>query len=107
MILDTLRGRKPFGKIAFAWAIFLWCAGMVLPNLDSHTRAHPFVKAIVAVVYSMFLIGIPIALATHFNRAWRRVATVPNRTTCVIWMSLESMAAVCLGFWPTRPSPSP
>jgi Mg2+/citrate symporter len=81
------------GKIASASVIFLWCAGMVLPNLDSHTRAHPVVKAIIAIVYSMFLIGTPIALATYFNRAWRRVATVPNRTSYVIWMSVESIAA--------------
>ena len=42
MILDTLRGRKPFGKIAFAWAIFLWCAGMVLAEPRfAHSRS-PF-----------------------------------------------------------------
>jgi hypothetical protein len=55
----------------------------VLPNLDSHTRADPVVKAIIAVVYTLFLIGTPIALVTYFNRAWRRVATVPNRTSYV------------------------
>jgi hypothetical protein len=88
--------RITLGKIAFAWALFLWCAGMVLPNLDSHTRAQPVVKAIVAVVYTMFLIGTPIALATYFNRAWRRVAAVPNRTAYLIWMSLESIAGAGL-----------
>lgn len=88
--------RVTLGKIAFAWAIFLWCAAMVLPNLDSHARAHPLVKAIIAVLHALFLIGIPIALATYFNRAWRRVATVPNRTAYVIWMNLESIAGVGL-----------
>jgi hypothetical protein len=76
--------RITLGKIAFGWAIFLWCAGMVLPNLDSHARAHPVVKAIIAVVYGMFLIGTPIALATYVNRAWRRVSIVPNRTAYLI-----------------------
>ena len=88
--------RVTLGKIAFGWAIFLWCAGMVLPNLDSHTRAHPVVKAIIAVVYTVFLIGTPIALATYFNRAWRRVETVPNRIAYIIWMSLESIAGAGL-----------
>lgn len=88
--------RITLGKIALGWGIFLWCAVIVLPNLDSHTRALPVVKAIVAVVYTLFLIGTPIALATYFNRAWRRASTVPNRTAYVIWMSLESVAGAGL-----------
>ena len=88
--------RVTLGKIAAGWAIFLLCAGMMLPNLDSHTRANPVVKTIVAVVYTLFLIGTPIALATYFNRAWRRVRAVPNRTEYVIWMSLESIAGIGL-----------
>jgi hypothetical protein len=69
---------------------------MVLPNLDSHTRVNPVVKAIIAVVYTLFLAGTPIALATYFNRAWRRASTVPNRTAYIIWMSLESVAGAGL-----------
>jgi hypothetical protein len=88
--------RVTLGKIAFGWAVFLWCAAMVLPNLDSHTRAHPVVKAIIAVVYTLFLIGTPIALITYLNRAWRRATTVPNRTVYLIWMSLESIAGAGL-----------
>lgn len=89
-----LLSRLTLGRIAFAWAIFLWSAALVLPLLDSHTRAHPLVKAVVAVVYASFFIGTPIALATYFNHAWRRVSAVPNRTTYVIWLSLESIAAM-------------
>lgn len=88
--------RVTLGKIALGWGIFLWCAAMILPNLDSHTRAHPVVKSIIAVVYALFLIGTPIALATYFNRAWRRAATVPNKTAYLIWMSLESIAGAGL-----------
>jgi hypothetical protein len=36
----------------------------------------------------------PIALINYLNRAWRRVGTVPNTTVYVIWLSLESIAAV-------------
>ncbi len=88
--------RVTLGKVAVGWAIFLWCAAMVLPNLDSHARANPVIKAVVAVVYALFLIGTPVALVAYFNRAWRRVATVPNRTAYVIWLSLESIAGVGL-----------
>ena len=52
-----MTSRITLGKIPFAWAVLLWWAGMVLPNLDSHTRAHPVAKAIIAVVYSMLVIG--------------------------------------------------
>jgi hypothetical protein len=88
--------RVTLGKIAFAWAIFLWCAAMVLPNLESHTRVHPVVKAIITVVYTLFFIGTPIALITYFHRAWRRATTVPNRTAYIIWMSLETVAGAGL-----------
>ena len=87
--------RVTLGKIAFGWAIFLWSAAMVLLNLGSHTRAHPFVKAIIAVVYTLFLIGTPIALTSYFNRAWRLVANgskqdrirdlVESRKYCGCW----------------------
>jgi hypothetical protein len=80
--------RVTLGKIVLAWAIFLWCAAMVLPNLDSHTRVHPVVKAIITVVYVLYLIGTPIALVIYFKRAWGRVPTVPNKSAYVIWMSL-------------------
>jgi len=84
--------RLTVGKMVFAWATFLWCAALVLPNLDSHARVHPVVKTILVVVYTLYLIGTPLALSTYFNRAWRRVATVPNRTSYMIWLSLESLA---------------
>jgi hypothetical protein len=69
---------------------------MVLPNLDPQTRGHPIVTAIIAVIYTQFLIGTPVALATYFNRAWRGVGTVPNRTAYVVWITLESIAGVAL-----------
>ena len=49
-----------------------------------------------ATIYALFLAGTPVALATYFCRAWRRVSTVPNRTAYVIWMSLESVAGAGL-----------
>lgn len=85
--------RLTLGRVALAWIVFLWGAALVLPNLDSHAQAHPAVKAIVAVGYVLLLIGTPISLIAYFNRAWRRVGTVPNTTVYVLWLSLESIAA--------------
>jgi hypothetical protein len=89
-----LLSRLTIGKVVLAWAVFLWAAGLVLPQLGPHAQAHPAVKAIVAIQFALLLVGTPIALITYFNRAWRKVAAVPNRATYVIWMSLESIAAM-------------
>lgn len=88
--------RLTLGKVALAWIAFLWGAALVLPNLDSHAQAHPAVKVILAVGYALLLVGTPIALIAYFNRAWRRVDTVPNTITYVVWLSLESVGAAGL-----------
>jgi len=92
MLLSRL---KP-GRVVLAWMGFLWCAALVLPNLDSHTKANPAVKALVAAGYVTLLIATPIALINYFNRAWRRVGMVSNKTVYVFWLSLESIAATGL-----------
>jgi hypothetical protein len=89
-----LLSRLTLGRVVVAWLVFLWCAGLVLPSLDSHAQVNPAVKAIVAAGFATLLVGTPIALATYFNRAWRRVGTAPNRTAYVVWLSLESMAGI-------------
>jgi len=92
--------RITISRIALAWVVLLFCAALILPNLDSHTRSLPVVKAIVAIPYTIFFIVTPIALVTYFNRAWRRVSSVPNRTEYVVCLSLESIAgAGVLGFF--------
>lgn len=91
--------RITLSRIALGWAVFLLCAAFILPNLDSHTRSLPVLKAIAAIPYTMFFMITPIALVTYFSRAWRRVSSVPNRTEYVLWLSLESIAgAGVLGF---------
>ena len=89
-----LLSRLTLGRVVVAWLVFLWCAGLVLPSLDSHAQVHPAVKPIVAGGFATLLVGTPIALATYFSRAWRRVGTVPNRTAYVVWLSLESIAGI-------------
>ena len=88
--------RLTLGRVALAWFAFLWIAALILPNLDSHAQAHPAAKAIAAAGYATLLVTTPIALIRYFNRAWRRVSTVENKIVYVIWLSLESTAAVCV-----------
>src|SRR4029077_17877379 len=87
--MKMLLSRLTLGRVVVAWLVFLWCAGLVLPNLDSHAQVHPAGKAIVAAGFATLLVGTPIALAIYFNRAWRRVGTVANRTAFVVWIDLE------------------
>ncbi len=91
-----LLSQRTLGRVALAWLAFLWGAGLVLPNLDSHAQTHPAVKAILAAGYATLLIATPISLSAYFNRAWRRVGTVSNTTVYVIWIGLESVAALGL-----------
>jgi hypothetical protein len=88
--------RLTLGKIALAWAVLLWTAALVLPQLGPQAQAHPIVKSVVAVLFSLLLIGTPVALIRYFNRAWRRVDAVPNRVAYVTWLSLETIAGAGL-----------
>ena len=88
--------RLTLGKVTLAWAVLLWTAALVLPQLGPQAQAHPVVKVVVAVLFVLLLIGTPIALIRYFNGAWRRVDTVPNRVAYVTWLSLETIAATCL-----------
>jgi hypothetical protein len=91
-----LLSRLTLGRVVLAWIVFLWGAALILPNLDSRAQTHPAMKAIVAAGYVTLLVGTPISLIAYFNRAWRRVGTVSKTTAYVIWLSLESVAAVGL-----------
>lgn len=86
--------RLTLGKVTVAGFVFLWAAALILPNLDSHARVHPAVKVIVTVYLALLLGATPIALVDYFNRQWRRVRSVPNRSAYVLWLSLESIAAM-------------
>lgn len=88
--------RLTFGKVALAWAVLLWSAALVLPNLDSRTRAHPAAQIAVAVFYLLLIIGTPVAFFNYFNKAWRRVDDVPNRGVYTLWLTLESVGALAL-----------
>ena len=76
------------------WAVFLWAAALVLPQLGPHVQVRPTVKVFVATQYALLLIATPVAFVAYLNQAWRRVGAVPNRAAYVIWLSFESIAAM-------------
>jgi hypothetical protein len=89
-----MRPRLNIRNIALAWALLLFGAALILPNLDLHTRSYPLVKVLLAAYWLLLLIGTPVAFFSYFNRAWRNADAVPNRGSYVTWLSLESIAAI-------------
>lgn len=81
-------------NVAIAWAVFSFAAAFFIPDLDSHTRWHPAVTITIAIGVTLFFIATPIALFRYFNRAWKRVNRVPNRTVYTVWLGLETIAGI-------------
>ena len=83
-------------NVVLAWAVLLFGAALFLPNLDLHTRSYPVVKVLLAVYWLLLLIGTPLAFFSYFNRAWRQTDAVPNRGSYMVWLGLESIAALAV-----------
>ncbi len=70
----------------------------MLPPLDSHAPVNLSVKAAFAVASSLLCIGTLIALMTYFTKVWRKAKTAPNRTAYVVWIGIETIAALSVVF---------
>ena len=81
-------------RVMMAWAVFLVAAALILPNLDSHARSYPVVEVIIVVYWVSAVIATPVSFVAYFKNAWRRVKIVDNRRVYVLWLSLETIAAV-------------
>jgi quinol-cytochrome oxidoreductase complex cytochrome b subunit len=90
--------RLTLGGIAVGWFVFLLGAAFLLPPLDSHASVQPTVKAAFAVIGALFVIGTLVALMSYFMQAWQRLSTVPNRTAYMVWIGLETVAALFVLF---------
>ena len=94
-----LAHRLTLGKVVVGWAVFFIGAALVLPPLDSHAPISPALKLFILVVSALLVVGTPVATFRYFNEQWRRASAVPNRTPYVLWLSLETTAAVvCFGW---------
>jgi hypothetical protein len=52
------------------------------------------VKVIVVVYWVSAVIATPLSFVAYFTNAWRRVKVVDNRRVYLLWLSLETIAAV-------------
>jgi hypothetical protein len=80
--------------IWLGWMILLMAAAWLLPPLDSRVKPHPAAVVLVVVGCAVGLILTCISLYRYFNDSWRRWRSVPNNTEYVVWLSLETLAAI-------------
>ncbi len=79
------------------WMVVLLAAAWLLPPLDSpRIEPHPVAAAVVVAACALFLIITCISLYRYFRAAWSKWRTVPNRTEYVVWISLETLAAIAV-----------
>jgi len=87
--------RKRAGHIIWlGWMILLIGAAWFLPPLDSRIKPHPAASVLVLAGCTVFLILTCISLYRYFCDSWLKSRDVPNRIEYVIWLSLETLAAI-------------
>ena len=80
--------------------ILLIAAAWLLPPLDSRVKPHPAAVVLVVVGCAVGLILGCISLYRYFNHSWRSWRSVPNKTEYVVWLSLETLTAIGVGWRP-------
>ena len=86
--------RKTGHLIWVGWMVLLIGAAWLLPPLDSRIRPHPASAALIVVCCAGMIAWTCVSLYRYFSRAWRNRRRVPNRTEYVVWLGLETLAAV-------------
>lgn len=87
--------RKRIGHIVWlGWMVLLITAAWLLPPLDSRRPADPLAAILVITGCAVGLILTCISGYRYFSESWRKCRVVRNRTEYVIWLSLESLAAI-------------
>ena len=54
----------------------------------------PLAKLLLEVVVVLLLVTTPFVVYQYFDSAWWKAASAPNKTAYVIWVGLETVAAV-------------
>jgi hypothetical protein len=82
--------------LALGWLIFLIGAAWLLPPLDSHIRPKAATRGFILACCSLLLFATCVGILRYFADAWKRARTASNRTAYIVWLSLETLAAVAL-----------
>lgn len=81
-------------SIAISWAVFLVIAALALPPLDSHGTPNATLAHVFAVCAGCLLLATSYGVLMYLITAWRKSATVPNRSSYVVWLGFETSLAV-------------
>jgi hypothetical protein len=80
--------------IWLGWMILLIVAAWLLPPLDSRIQPHPVAVILVVAGCAVGLILTCISGYRYFSDSWRQWRRVPNRVEYLVWLSLETVAAL-------------
>jgi len=87
--------KKRAGHIIWlGWMILLIGAAWLLPPLDSRVKPQPWAVVLVVAGCAVGLVLGTISLYRYFHDSWRQWRDVPNKTEYIVWLSLETLAAV-------------
>ena len=81
-------------SVAVSWAVFLVIGALVLPPLDSAGTPNAALAHVFAVCGALSLFVTIYAVIVYLTTAWRKIATVPNRSSYVVWIGFETGLAV-------------
>lgn len=84
-------------SVVVLWAVFLIIGGLALPPLDSSGTPDAAIAHVFAVCAACLLLLTAYAVVVYLMTAWRKIATVPDRSSYVVWVGFETglaMAAV-------------
>src|ERR1017187_7983072 len=80
--------------VALGWAALSVAAALILPPIDSRVPPNRALEVAFLVCAAILLAASLFAAVKYFLAAWLKVRTVPNKTSYVIWIGLETSAAV-------------
>jgi hypothetical protein len=87
--------RMEWGPVLFCgWLVILVSAAMILPPTDSKILSA--IALPILVLMLIWLLLSVVALSFYFYRGWRRVAVIPNKTSYIAWMSIETGFALAV-----------
>jgi hypothetical protein len=87
-------GRLTLGNVLIAWFVFLLGSAFLLPPIGSRAPVHPILRLVLFLSAALLLVATPVTAVKYFKEAWRKVGSVPNRTSYIVWLGLETSAAV-------------
>jgi hypothetical protein len=82
--------RITLASVTVSWAVFLIIGALALPPLDSSGTPNATLAHVFAVCGACLLLLTIYAVVVYLMTAWRKTAIVPDRSSYVVWISVET-----------------